>query len=267
MKKIIVVFALLLSLSAIAQDFPGKRPELLLGKEVKVLPLSKEKLKEGYVGFYTDDELYKKYKQNGSFNKTYEDLVGKSFKVLAVDQLERFGEKLHRIKLQDVSSETVLYYKYDDHSEILNTYSLEVKGGLDFPADYYKDFIEIKTDKFTKEKTFVYEKLYLLKLTKSQKGKVIKYTLMIEAAPRDNDVGKGKGASILLENNKRIDKPLQLVKVCDNHYCATFELTQADLNLLKANKITDFRVNKYDEELTPLQAQRFKGVLNYMIAN
>ena len=90
MKNFTLLIALFFSLIITAQDHPGKRPELLLGKEVTIIDLtgndysdiSKEK---GYQRFYTDKEVLSKYKENSKHNTEYEALFNKTFTVKNVE--------------------------------------------------------------------------------------------------------------------------------------------------------------------------------------
>jgi hypothetical protein len=268
MRRITLIITLLFSFIATAQDYPGTRPELLLNKQVKIIPPT-ENLKDGYKGFYSKEILspLDMYAENASFRTKIEALQGRTFKVVAVTPFEESGSKKYKIKLEDTANSEIVYYQYDTYAEEMQTYVFEVEGGIDFPADYYKDYITTTKDKFTKEQTMVFEVNYLYKITKIKKGATAKYILQAEAAPRDNNVGKGKGAALLLANGKQIEKPQQVVTLLGNHYGVKIELTPADLALVKASRITDFRINKYNEELTPLQAQRLQGVLMYMLKN
>lgn len=249
MKKIIVVFALLLSLSAIAQNFPEKRPELLLGKELKVKPLKENKKGEGYEYFYSDPKMRDSYlREKVYFSVTPAGgLVGRVFKVTAVDaDPERKGKA--RLTLVDQTKGETIYYSY--LSYLKHDFYFEVIGGLKLPTDLYCDFITEKKDKFTGETIYTTELLYLKTFTKIKKGAGAKYYMSISDYNKEEYLGK-KGVIILLENNKRIDKPEVVIEVSPDgdrgfRYTATFELTLKDVNLLIDNKMTDTRIYIFD---------------------
>ena len=265
MKKIIVVFALLLSLSAAAQNFPYRNIELLIGKEVQIIPLNETELKysAGYKDFSTDVKGIYTYQEGGSVVTKPSALVDRVFKVESIES-NPISTGASMLKLKDSKGE-IIYYKYkQDFPTPFN-----VLGGVVLPDDYYCQYIKETTDKFTREQTFVCKKNYTFELTKSKKGKVVKYTLYLETS-KDERLGVGKGVTILLENNKRIEKPTVLVKtdgaLKSPHYSAIFELTPADIALLKDNKITDFRLFKYDDLMYPDYAEVFQGALQCMLA-
>ena len=190
-----LLFVLCLSLTTLAQDYPGKSPQLLVGKEVTILPVESQ-MKEGYEGFYSDHDLGERYMTNFNLQTKPEALVGKSFKVLAVEPYDFYGKTNYNIKLQSVEDGTVIYYRYRNDEEQMETYSFEVKGGFQLPADYYKNYIEFETNKSTGTKTSSFDVPSLLTLTKVVKSKVATYVLKLEAATGEKPkTGKGKGAT------------------------------------------------------------------------
>ena len=103
MKNFTLLLSLFFSLIITAQDHPGKRPELLIGKEVTIIDLtgqeytdvSKEK---GYQRFYTDKEVLYKYKENSHHNTEYEELFNKTFIVKKVELTpSKYGGKSYHI--------------------------------------------------------------------------------------------------------------------------------------------------------------------------
>ncbi|RWW99704.1 hypothetical protein [Flavobacterium cerinum] len=260
MKKIIVVFALLLSLSAIAQDFPGKRPELLLGKEVKVKALSGIASSLGYVGFYTDPKLKNIYEQT-SFETKAEAIFGRQFKVENVEKTE--SAELSKLTLKDDKDE-ILYFKYNSSSEYY--YPFTVVGGIKYPADFYCDYIDEKTDKFSGKSTFTTSNTEGVFFYKVKNGAAAKYYMQVKALGKEQVAGKG--AIVLLKNNKRIDKPESVVEVTTNRagsfiYTSTFELSLKEINVLIDSEITDVRVIKFDSEIK--LSGMLKGMLDCLI--
>lgn len=265
MKKIIVVFALLLSLSAAAQNFPYRKIELLIGKEVQIKPLNESQLKytKGYDNFYIDIKGKNIYERNGGLFVTKGDaLSDRIFKVESIES-NPVNKDVSMLKLQDSKGE-IIYYQYEQDS--LTPFI--ILGDIVLPEGYYCQYIEETTDKFTGGQTFKVKREYIYELKKSKKGKTVKYTLYLEtnAYPRDHD---GKGVIILLENNKQIKKPTTPVKIkikASCIYTATFELTPADITLLKDNKIIDYRLFENDGFISADGAEVFQGALQCMLA-
>lgn len=93
-KNLTLIIALLLSLSANAQtNFPYKRPELLQGKTVTVLPIGQYSFSQLYKNFYAGKSLSAYYKGKREIPK--EMLEGRKFNVAAVEQNRT--EKIMRI--------------------------------------------------------------------------------------------------------------------------------------------------------------------------
>lgn len=265
MKKIIVVFALLLSLSAIAQDFPYRNIELLIGKEVQIIPLNESELKytKGYEDFSIDIKGRNIYERNGGLFVTKgEALSDRIFKVESIESNPIY-DNVSMLKLKDSKGE-IIYYKYKQDSLT----PFKILGDIVLPEGYYCQYIEETTDKFTGEQTFKVNREYMYELTKSKKGKTVKYTLYLEYSV--DKFTTGKGVIILLENNKRIEKPNLPVKMNDlkrtPHFSAIIDLTPDDIALLKENKIIDFMLFKYDCFFVPADGAIIQGALQCMLA-
>ena len=264
MKKIIVVFALLLSLSAAAQNFPYRKIELLIGKEVQIKPLTEGQLKYtgGYEEFSTDVKGIYTYQEGKSVVTKPSALVDRVFKVESIES-NPIDDDVSMLKLKDSKGE-IIYYQYkQDFPTPFN-----VLGGVVLPEDYFCQYIEETNDKSTGVQMFKVKRGHMYELTKSKKDKIVKYTLYLEtnAYPRDHD---GKGVIILLENNKQIKKPTTPVKIkikASCIYTATFELTPADITLLKDNKIIDYRLFENDGFISADGAEVFQGALQCMLA-
>jgi hypothetical protein len=261
MKKIIVVFALLLSLSAIAQDFPGKYIDLLLDKDVKVKELKGKYAIIGYEFYiqpeFGNENIYAPLEGKGKTNP--EAVVGRQFKVEKIIDNSKFDVGYYWIKLTD--GKETLYISYNVKSDY--KFPFTVIGGLKLPADFYCDYVTERTDKFKGEIIFT-GKLEAISFLKVKKEAGAKYYMSINA-PLDNKVGK-KGVIVLLTGNKRIEKPnleFQILGDQNKHYNATFELSLKELNLLIDNTITDTRVGTYDSEIE--NGVQLKGILDCLI--
>ncbi len=144
MKNIILLFTYLLCLSVFSQEsYPYKRPELLVGKTVKVIPFTKFWLEYhcGYMNFYTDPKCYDIYKPCNPTSSLHEALSNKEFNVTDMTEGKGYQSVLYIYKLEDTTNKEVLYYEYDRKSSGAD-FSFEVKGGLDLPADFYCDYVE-----------------------------------------------------------------------------------------------------------------------------
>ncbi len=249
MKKLILLFALMISSLNYAQNFPENDIQLLENKELKVLEKDVTLQKYGFEGFYTDEALKKKFDLNNSYNSKYESLVGKVFKVISYEPYKNLIGK-DKFKLKIENAETgILYFDYDPRFE--HSFPFEVIGGLTLPADFYCKKIKIETDKFTgetKSNTDYSEGISILKV---EKDKTITIYLSINTTGSTLNVGK-EGLILLLENNKRIEKPEARIDAKVNTsgkgyvYNAFVRLTPEDIKLLKENNITDARLYIYD---------------------
>ena len=257
MKKIIVVFALLLSLSAIAQNFPGKHTDLLLGREVKVKELKGTDAHIGYE-FYTQPKfgkanVYALLPSKG--NTEPEAVVGRQFKIEEVIDNSKFDKGHYWIKITD--DKETLYISYDIESEY--SFPFEVIGGLKLPADFYCNYITETIDKFTGVTTYATENQNGVVFYKIKKGAAAKYYIAINI-PKHTMV---KGAIVLLSGNKRIERPgLELTGFPDG-FGAYFELTLKEAHLLIDNEITDTRVGDRDNIIT--SGTTLKGIFSCLI--
>lgn len=86
MKSIFLIFTFIFSLTANAQEhFPYKRPELLVGKTVTILPIDKYSSVQEYREFYAEKKLSKYYK--GKLQAPKAALESRKFTVLAVESM------------------------------------------------------------------------------------------------------------------------------------------------------------------------------------
>ncbi|MDP3946459.1 MAG: hypothetical protein Q8Q51_11240 [Lutibacter sp.] len=250
MKKLFFIVALISTTFTFSQNFPGKEVDLLVNKELKVLPKAEAAQKYGFEGFYTDDALKNVYECCDSYNAKYLSLANKIFKVHSFEPYKNsIGTEKFKLKIEN--SETgILFYDYNPKMDML--FPFEVIGGLTLPTDFYCKDITQTVDKFTGETKYNTNSggIQFLKVVKD---KVSKIYLSINQPGATFSLGK-KGLTILLENNKKIEKPEAEIKANPNggggYYNSTFiELTAADINLLKANNMTDLRLYVNDTEV------------------
>lgn len=123
-------------------NFLGKKAMAYTGQELYLKGLDKASQSFGYSGFILqykkDDELLNDdkniYKPNENYNSRYEDLAGKYFNVLEViEHPKAKGDKEYSndfyLKLQELSSGDIVYYKYDSNAEY--TFPFIVRGFLE----------------------------------------------------------------------------------------------------------------------------------------
>ncbi|SBV94424.1 hypothetical protein [uncultured Dysgonomonas sp.] len=154
MKKVyIIIFLALSSIALFAQketiptfaydstaNFLGKNAMGYTGQELYLKGLDKSSQSFGYSGFILkykkDDDLLNDekniYKPNDNYNSRYEDLAGKYFHVIEVirhpkskTEVKDYSDEFY-LKLQELSSGDIMYYKYSAESEY--TFPFIVKG-------------------------------------------------------------------------------------------------------------------------------------------
>ncbi len=106
MKKIIFLFSLLAAVTLYAQNYPGKMPELLLNREVKVLEVPASSIKYGYDDFYKDKSLKKVYACCDSYNSKYDKLVNRVF---TVKEVKPYGSSYSSLTLED--DKEIIYFR------------------------------------------------------------------------------------------------------------------------------------------------------------
>lgn len=247
MKKILLITLILIAFNAQAQ-FPGKHPEILLNKDVRVIPLSQTLQSLGYREFHKNDKmkiLDKPIK--------HEILAGKNFKVSDVKTYENYGSSKYILKLES-SDKTVFYYDYDPKYDF--KYQLEVIGGLQLPEGFYCEDIATETDKFTgaiRKSSPTYQGIYFLKTT-TKNGTSI-YYLSVNKNGSTPKIG-ATGLYLLLTNGQKLEKPATPIDVKVNNdgsgytYNAFIRLTESDIKLLIENQITDIRLYVFDGTIT-----------------
>jgi hypothetical protein len=267
MKNLFLLLAALFSLTLAAQDYPGARPQLLLNETIKVKPMNERLVAAyyGYEGFYTDEKMLIKYKENAR-SRTAPDAFGeRTFKVVAVDPFSSFGQSRYRIKLQETGGKEVLYYEYNPTTRL--GYYIEVIGGLKLPADFYCDLVKEDTNDNGEQELSAGE-MYSYYLTRTRKkGNKLVYDLIFETQVDNEETGDGM--TIFLMNGEQIERPAAKVIKEKNgatpHYYATIELTPAELQLLSKNRVKSFRLYKHEGFFPQSFAENLQGALNCMM--
>lgn len=142
MKKFILIITSFISFAAAAQEsFPYKRPELLMGKTVTVLPIGQYAIAQQYKKFYSGKSLSKYYNGKPEISKT--DMESRKFSVLAVEPNRTKKDfEDYWVTLKDVATGETLYYLYGKKTKSRSEYYFEVEGGLTLPSDFYCDYID-----------------------------------------------------------------------------------------------------------------------------
>jgi len=261
MKKITTIVVLLCSLFMHAQEnFPNKNPELLLGKEVKIISTIQSKHEKlGYDDFYTDETLrnyYEPISHNSSFTKEGA-LLGKTFNVTDIKDVSTPDFKWVRVKLEGEDGLT-LYYRYNFRP---NSYPFEVKGGLTLPDGFYCNIIEETINPESQNfKALVDNGTWVTKdVEKGQSKYYITFAIFL---PKDSK--PLESATLLLEGQKTITVKTGLI-IPEFHdgnmykYNFTVFLNKQNLALIAANKVTGVRVG---EQVAPIaQGQKIQGVI------
>lgn len=247
--KLFVLFISIGSFIYGQEIFPGNDTSIILGKELKVKPLDKLYQTYGYEGFYKDEKLKKEY-YGGKSN--YDMLVDKVFKVASI---ARYKDDIDRekFKLKLRNSETGdIYFDYDPKHE--TKWHFQILGEINLSKDFFCRDVQIKSDKFTGDTTYTTKPNDGITFIKVKKLSSTSIYLSINQIGSTLNVGQ-KGLILLLENNKRIEKPeVELSTKSTAYgsgwvYNAFVELTQGDIKLLTENAITDDRLYIYDGQV------------------
>jgi hypothetical protein len=260
MKKVLLLFGfVIISLISFSQktdtaaNFPRKHAELLLGKELKVLPKDVKWQEFGYSGFYKhknfDKEIMPKlYSSDDNISSKYSSLVGKVFKVLSIEPYKNIIGT-DKFKLEIENSETgIIYFDYDSKYEF--DFPFKVVGGLNLPEGFYCEDVTTTVDKFTGDTTYtskVSEGTAFIKVKNGNKSVIY----ISKNQPGNTLNVKEKGFILLLQNGFRIDKPDAPIDVESNGsggwvYSVFVALNENDIKLLTENAITDDRLYIYD---------------------
>lgn len=251
MKKLFAFIGIMLCFSAIAQDFPGKRVQLLKDKQLKVKPLDQALQRFGYSDFYTDEAMKKSYAVINFTKSKHDSLVGKTFKVKDITPLgkDSFDQEEYRLKLEQDNG-SVLYFRYNTEYE--HTFVFTVLGGYGTNADFYCGQITVSKDGGTTY--YDAPPLSGVIISKTKKANVSHIYITVNENSEIVAVNK-KGLVLTLANGKQIKRPEAKISVETSSgsgylYSATFEPTAAELLLLKQSPIVKNKLYVIDGEVT-----------------
>lgn len=231
--------------------FPGNDTALIAGKQLRVKPLLPEIEKYGYEGFYKDDRLKKVLECCDGKGSKHASLAGEIFKVVSITPYESTLKRIKFVlKLTNDRFGTV-YFDYEPRFE--HMWDFEFVGDLNLPNDFFCRGIDSLYDKFTGETTYMTNYSDGIRFVKVRGAGKSSYFITKNTPGKTLNTGE-KGFYILLANNKRIDKPDVKVKADAGPYSGYVfsvftQLTDADLDLLLNNEITDTRLYIYDSQI------------------
>ena len=267
--KNIILFAAFLATSILsAQNFPGARPELLQGKEVKIMQLKESYRKSGYNNFCTDYEMQHRYAASSIFDYTPADtLVGRTFHVEKVEPYKDGKYTKAKVTLKDKGKGKILYYSYNSGLTMPPEYPFEVVGGLDLPADFYCDYIEKKPAQVGGDE-YTTDPVNGIIFTKNNKDGATVYRMQTRTLGSTEDkmvVGK---VTATLENGKVITKENTMVDVEANGYggyvyTAVFFLDEKDIELLSKNKVISARIIAMETKIG--DPDKLKGMFDCLL--
>lgn len=258
---------LLAGMALHAQDFPAAKPELLVGREVKVVQIEGAE-KQGYPNFFSDSGLTKNYLSDKEPAVPYSKLIGKKFKVINAESY--YTDLKHpatKLVLNDENGNTV-YYRYLVTDE--NVYPFQVEGGFTAPNDLYCDYLKPTGERLG-------TKLYEMKeaqgsITIGQQldlDSSIYYTMGLSISG-DHPAKNPKGASIVLSDGSTIDFPEQPVMRESQtskrqfRYSTTLRLTRQQMDMLRKNRITEVKLDQFKKKI--YVGGRIQGAVGCLMA-
>lgn len=258
MKKIILLFALVFGLTASAQNYPGDKPELLNGKTLKVQPLIEMRQEIGYKGFFTDEELRNIYKKNVQSTR-YKELMGKEFKVTAVQQYQKPYMKSAKYKLVLENADTgKLYYDYDPVSD--RDFNFEVIGGLEFPEGHYCKSVTLSSFKPIKSGGVWYEAVKKIEgislyayVDKMRDETMLQFHVNINSGEKQFQTQKQTGVTLVFDNGKTLSMPDQeTVPDSDGKNVLTatiWALYPEHFTLIQEHNLVAVKIGKYEDKI------------------
>lgn len=238
MKKLYIIILLLMPCFAICQITDSSKVHI----KAKILEGS-----SGYTGLYKDSNLQEKA-------ALYNNIAGKIFSVQSSHQYIN-SEYKYRTKMKIYNSEIgELFFDYNTefgYDSYFDDIYIPASKKVVAPKIDYCIYIDSTFDKFTKVKTYdaaVNDNIQLLKYKTAGKPN----TTVLYITTYGSTLTYGKGVTLLLDKDKKIERPLEKVdvKVGDNGgyiYSAFMVLTLADIKLLSTYKLTDTRLYIHDD--------------------
>ncbi|MDV6169542.1 hypothetical protein R1T16_13990 [Flavobacterium sp. DG1-102-2] len=251
MKKIMLLFALLLSINSFAQNYPGEKVELLVGKTIRVIPKDESLQKYGYTDFFKDPDFQKNYKKSGT-STPYAELAGKEFKVVSFENfIAGRSTKKTRLVLENPETGT-LYFNYNSISP--NTFPFEVIGGLEYPEGHFCSNIEpVKAEPYEPGgKFYATKKRTDGVLLYGYKGQHENITFKINYSTGEErfKTVKQKGITLTFDNGEIISRPDDEVlpdSDGNNVLSASIMVLEAHkLKLIKEHSVVSIKVGKYE---------------------
>lgn len=192
-------------------------------------------------------------------NKEGKEFVGKASKYNAPILL-----------LKDTTSKELIYFKYDTKNTVLNYY-FPFLTSVNINKDYFCNKLESKKDDFTGEtkiqnpislttKEYIYKNINQSDTT---------YYLSFETTGVGEPIVDGKGVIILFENGSKLEKPNEEIDVKvgqkDYVYSCFIKLTKQDLDLLRKNNISKYRLYIFDAKLSQYESIRLQNYIDCII--
>jgi hypothetical protein len=269
-KITLLLAAFLFTITATAQDSPGSRPELLMDKTVKVKPLTAGILayEKGYDNFYADEKMVKRYAETKDRRTKHDALQGRVFTVTGIRPFESSGTKNFLLHLNDTLSNEAVYYKFNQNCEVQGKYYFEVLGGLEYPDDFFCDYLKTEEDKAAGEKKLIATIAEGIHVIKVKKGSAVIYRM--EAVTVEQVISMLKGVTLVFENGGSIVKPEAEVQMSTNKndnivYFTTFELTPADVSLLTQSRLLSGKISRFEKTYT--EGQKLQGMVNCLLTH
>jgi hypothetical protein len=161
--------------------------------------------------------------------------------------------------IKDTTTKEVIYFKYDV-KYATTSYGFPFLTNVTLPEDYFCDKLESKKDDFSGEITIqnpyslTTEEYIYKKINKSDTT----YYLSLKAHGSTITVD-GTGVIILFEDGSKLEKPDEKIDVKvgqkDYDYSCFIRLSKDDIQLLRKNKISKYRLYIYDTNLSSFSAE------------
>lgn len=255
MKKIILLLAFLLGLSAFAQNFPGEEIGLLKGRTLKVLPKEESLQKFGFLYFYTDANLKKVYKKSEA-STPYDVLVGKEFKVLSYEAYSTSRNVKYKLLLENPQTGK-LYFDYDPTNSY--HFHFEVIGGLVYPEGFFCGQVYEKDMRATNSPGRWYETPVTEgiqpTLCKHDRDNTFLVSINVPTSERYVSGILKRGYTITFDNGGTITRPDEQLKSKEGPTgklvigLITVISNTEDLKLLQENKIVKVKLHNYENTI------------------
>ena len=273
MKQFTLALVLLFSVLAIAQEekkpeiFPYKRPQLLVGKTVKIRPLTDEEIEKekGYANFFENEDM-DVYHEVGRFKSDPKSLENKVFKVVSSDP--KFPGIL---KLEAEDGEVIYYWLKENYPKY---YYFEVEGGLDVPNDFYCDYFDtgVENDDLIFLSADGLEDYALVLLRSGGTFETMEkdvVMLTMEIPSKEN-----MGLTVIFDNGAKLElpnKPLIVSRKGNDRRSVSIEIVSNEYKkLFSENRIVSVllggKKESSENDISPEGAEKIRGVITCGIA-